>query len=371
MASSKLQRRGFSCRKLFLKLSELAVLSAGGALAAARSSPLRSEPPLIQKRDSRKSDRPFVGMTGATGFIGDYLLRSLVSTGRCEIRALSRSPTDLAATRQGVVWQRGDLSSGRDCDTFVSDLDAVIHLAHANTPLSSLRDWASDALLNLTPTLNLIEALRGQRRRIDLVFASSGGAIYGSRNHLAPFSESDPTNPQSPYGVVKLTIENYLRLAAEEGWLRVSVLRIGNPYGTLLLPERRQGLIGVAMNQVLRGKPVPIYGRPQNVRDYVHLNDVVRIVEICLEPKWPFEIFNVGSGHGVSTEDIVALIEKTIDVPVARREVLGVVDADRLPSWVVLDIQKATETLGWSPQTSLSDGIRRLYRENKRLGGPI
>jgi UDP-glucose 4-epimerase len=323
----------------------------------------------MQKRDGRKSDRPLVGMTGATGFLGGYLLRSLVSTGRCEIRGLSRSPANLPATPQGVVWQRGDLSSGRDSDTFVNGLDAVIHLAHANTPLSSLRDWASDALLNLTPTLNLIEALRRQRRRINLVFASSGGAIYGSRNHLAPFSESDPTNPQSPYGVVKLTIENYLRLAAEEGLSRVSVLRIGNPYGTLLLPERRQGLIGVAMNQVLRGEPVPIYGSPQNVRDYVHLSDVARIVEICLEPKWQFEIFNVGSGRGVSTEDVVALIEKTIGVPVARREVPGVVDAERLPSWVVLDIHKAAETLGWSPQVSLSDGIKRLYRENKIVGG--
>jgi UDP-glucose 4-epimerase len=322
----------------------------------------------MHKRDNRKSDRRLVGMTGATGFLGGYLLRSLVSTRRFEIRALSRSPANPAAAPEGVVWQRGDLSSGRDSDTFVSGLDAVIHLAHANTPLSSLRDWASDALLNLTPTLNLIEALRRQRRQIAIVFASSGGAVYGRRNQLAPFSESDPTNPQSPYGVVKLTIENYLRLAAEEGWLRVSVLRIGNPYGTLLLPERRQGLIGVAMNQVLRGEPVPIYGSSQNVRDYVHLSDVARIVENCIEPKWPFEIFNVGSGHGVSTEEVVALIEKTIGVPVARREVPGVVDADRLPSWAVLDIHKAESMLGWSPQISLSDGIKRLYQENKTLG---
>jgi UDP-glucose 4-epimerase len=320
------------------------------------------------KRDSRNSDRRLVGMTGATGFLGGYILSSLVSTRRYEIRALSRSPANLANTPEDVLWQRGDLSSGRDSDAFVSDLDAVIHLAHANTPLSSHRDWASDALLNLMPTLNLIEALRSQRRQIDLVFASSGGAIYGRRNHLAPFSESDETTPQSPYGVVKLTIENYLRLAAEEGWLRVSVLRIGNPYGTLLLPERRQGLIGVAMNQVLRGEPVPIYGSSQNVRDYVHLSDVARIVESCLEPKWPFEIFNVGSGHGVSTEEVVALIEKTIGTPVSRREVPEVADADRLPSWAVLDIRKAESILGWSPQISLSDGIRLLYRENRTPG---
>jgi UDP-glucose 4-epimerase len=321
---------------------------------------------LIQERNSGESCRRLVGVTGATGFLGDYILRSLVSIGRYQIRALSRSPANPATAPPDVMWQRGDLASTRDCEMFARDLDAVIHLAHANTPLSSHRDWASDALLNLAPTLNLIDALRRRQRRVDVIFASSGGAVYGHRNHGSLFVESDPTHPQSPYGIVKLAIESYLRLAADEGWLRVTVLRIGNPYGTLLLPERRQGLIGVAMNQVLRGEPVPIYGNPQNVRDYVHLSDLARIVERSLEPEWPFEIYNVGSGRGTSTAEIVDLIEKTIGFPVSRREVHGIAGADRLPSWAVLDIGKAGMELGWSPQISLSAGIERLYRENKK-----
>ena len=321
---------------------------------------------MTPERNSGESRRRLIGITGATGFLGDYILRWLVSTGRFEIRALSRTPANLATAPREVVWQRGDLSSARDCDIFARDLGAVIHFAHANTPLSSHRDWAADALLNLAPTLNLIEALRRQRRRIDFVFASSGGAVYGRRTDDAPFLESDPTQPQSPYGVVKLAIENYLRLAVDDGWLRVTVLRIGNPYGTILLPERRQGLIGVAMNQVLHGEPVPIYGNPQNVRDYVHLSDVARIVERCLEPTWPFEIYNVGSGQGASTAQIVDLIEKVVGVPVSRREIPGVIDADRLPSWAVLDITKAATALDWSPQVSLSDGIEQLYRESRK-----
>jgi UDP-glucose 4-epimerase len=325
---------------------------------------------LTPDRSKRDGRRRLVGITGATGFLGDYILRRLVSSGRYEIRALSRSPADPVAAPGEVAWQRGDLSSARDCEIFARDVNLVIHLAHANTPLSSHRDWASDAFLNLTPSLNLIEALRRQKRRIDLVFASSGGAVYGPRSHHTPFLESDPTHPQSPYGIVKLAIESYLRLAADERWLRVTVLRIGNPYGTLLVPERRQGLIGVAMNQVLRGEPVPIYGNPQNVRDYVHLSDLARIVERCFEPTWPFEIYNVGSGRGASTAEIVDLIEKIVGFPVSRREVPGVADADRLPSWAVLDISKAATALGWSPQVSLSEGVERLYRENKKPGKP-
>ena len=319
---------------------------------------------MVQARNSHERRR-LIGITGATGFIGDYLVRWLMASGRYDLRALSRSPADLSAATPGFAWQRGDLASTHDCEEFVGGLDVVIHLAHANTPLSSQRDWASDALLNLIPTLNLLEALRKARRPIALVFASSGGAIYGSRKDRTPFRESDPTYPQSPYGVVKLAIEHYLRLASEEGWLRVTVLRIGNPYGTLLLPERRQGLIGVAMNQALRGKPIPIYGNPQNIRDYVHLSDVARIVELGFDPGWPYEIYNVGSGHGASTAEIVDLIEGAVGAPVSRREASDVPGAHRLPSWAVLDVSKAEKALGWTPQMSLSGGIERLYRESR------
>lgn len=309
------------------------------------------------------ASRRLIGITGATGFLGDHILRHLAEGGRYDIRALSRAPASQAFAPPYVTWERGDLSSPRDCEVFARGLDALVHLAHANTPLSSHRDWASDALLNLTPTLNLIDALRRQRRNIDLVFASSGGAVYGRRSDRSPFRESDPTHPNSPYGIVKLTIENYLRLAAEEDWLRVSVLRIGNPYGTLLPPERRQGLIGVALNQVLRGEPVPIYGDPRNVRDYVSLSDVAAIVERCLSPQKRFDVFNVGSGQGASTEEVIDLIEKTVGHAIERRPLDEIADAARLVSWAVLDIGKAERELGWQPRISLAEGIEQLYRQ--------
>jgi UDP-glucose 4-epimerase len=320
----------------------------------------------MQARNDKKIRR-LIGITGATGFIGDYLLGWLSSSGRYDIRALSRSPAGIPPGMPGVSWQRGDLASTHDCEEFVFDLDVVIHLAHANTPLSSQRDWTSDALLNLIPSLNLIEAMRRARRPIDFVFASSGGAIYGRRDDRTPFREIDPTYPQSPYGVVKLAVEHYLRLAAEEDWLRVTILRIGNPYGKLLAPERRQGLIGVAMYQALRGMPIPIYGNPHNIRDYIHLSDVARIVEFSLEPTWSYEIFNVGSGGGASTAEIVDLIEKSVGSPISLCQAPDVPGADRLPSWAVLDIGKAAKALGWTPQIPLSVGIERLYQDRKDI----
>ena len=313
---------------------------------------------------SASAPRP-IGITGATGFMGKYITRCLLATGRYRIRALSRFAADPESGRKSVEWQRGDLNSPPDCEAFVRGLDAVIHLAHTNTPLSSQRDWAGDAVLNIVPTLNLIEALRKESRPIDLVFASSGGAMYEARAERAPFKESDAAHPASPYGIAKLAIEHYLRLAADQGWLRVTALRIGNAYGTPLPPQRRQGLIGVAMYHVLRGEPVPIYGDPRNVRDWVHLADVAEIVECCLEPQRPFDIFNVGSGRGASTDDILDLIEEAIGRPVGRQRLVDVDGADRLASWAVLDIGKAERELGWRPKVSLESGIARLWREYK------
>jgi UDP-glucose 4-epimerase len=120
------------------------------------------------------------------------------------------------------------------------------------------------------------------------------------------------------------------------------------------------------MNQVFHGDPVHTYGNPQNVRDYVHLSDVARIIERCLDPKWSFEIYNVGSGRCTSTRQILDLIEKVVGIAITRREVPGIANADRLASWTVLDIGKAATVLGWSPLVSLTEGIERLYRENKK-----
>jgi UDP-glucose 4-epimerase len=303
-----------------------------------------------------------IGVTGASGFLGSHLLDHLSASGLYGIHALSRSPVHASQESTGVRWERGDLSSLRDCEQFTGPLNKVVHFAHANTPLSSHRDWASDAALNITPTLNLIEALRRQNRRIDLVFASSGGAVYGHRTGGVPFKETDATHPSSPYGVVKLAIEHYLRLASEEGWLRVTVLRIGNPYGRLLPPERRQGLIGIAINQILRGEPVPLYGDLANIRDYVHLSDMSEAVERSLNPDKPFNIYNVGSGQGASTTDVLDLIERTSGRDAMRRSIEEIPDANRLVSWVVLDIGKAAAELDWRPRISLEAGIAALLR---------
>lgn len=305
-----------------------------------------------------------IGITGASGFLGSYLMKYLMNLEKYELYALSRNilPEKIKSCDK-VVWIEGDLTSNEICADFVKNLDLIIHLAHTNTPLTSNRDISSDTLLNLVPTLNLLQAVRDYGASPHIIYASSGGAIYKPSPNCPSFKESDPCEPSSSYGIQKLTVENYLRLSAEQNWLTATCLRIGNPYGVLLPSERMQGLIGVALNQTLHRQPVKIYGDPNNVRDYVHLEDMCRMFELVIPQQSSFEVYNVGSGRGYSVNQILDLIEKFTGVPVMKEIRQASPTTNQLPSWTVLDISKSYENLAWEPLIKLEQGLKALCEQ--------
>ena len=199
--------------------------------------------------------RTTIGVTGATGLIGSQLVARLAQRPGTKVVALTRTIARAWQT-DNVEWMHGDLASYRDASDFVRGLDVVIHLAHTNTPLTSNDDLPSDAAMNLGLTLTLIQAVRSSPGRCHVVFSSSGGAVYGPPNDARrALTEDDPCEPVNSYGIQKLMGEHYLRLAADEGWLTATVLRIGNAYGVALPRERGQGFLGVAMADHARQIP--------------------------------------------------------------------------------------------------------------------
>lgn len=309
---------------------------------------------------------PTLGITGASGFLGSALLEHLQGREpQMPIRALTRTlHFEQVEGFPDVDWFQGDLLSPSDCEEFVGGLDVVVHLAHVNTPLTSDAHLPSDAASNLVPALNLLQAIRDGGRRPHVVLASSGGALYRPAPGGRPFTEDDPCAPPSSYGIQKLALEHYLRAASEQGWLTATVLRIGNPYGVLLPPQRRQGLIGVALNEFLHGQAIRVFGDPRNVRDYVHLDDMCRMFELTLRTHGSFDVYNVGSGVGHSVEEILALLERILDAPLGIEREPVEEAAQRLPSWVVLDVGKAEAKLGWTPSIAFEEGLRRLCAES-------
>ena len=305
-----------------------------------------------------------IGITGASGFLGSYLLNYLVHLEKYELYALSRTiSSEKTKNFDSVAWIEGDLSSNKICADFVKNLDLIIHLAHTNTPLTSNRDISSDTLLNLVPTLNLLQAVRDYGASPHIIYASSGGAIYKPSLNCQSFKETDPCEPSSSYGIQKLTVENYLRLSAEQNWLTATCLRIGNPYGVLLPSERMQGLIGVALNKTLNRQPVKIYGDPNNVRDYIHLEDMCRMFELVIHQRSSFEVYNVGSGTGYSVNQVLDLIEKFTGILMTKEIWQANQTTNQLPSWTVLDIKKSYENLAWEPLIKLEQGLKALCEQ--------
>ena len=221
----------------------------------------------------------------------------------------------------GVEVLHGDLLSRSDCGRFAASLKLIYYLAHNNTPEDSDFDCAP----------------------------KQDGVFY---------LETDRCAPLSSYGIQKLAAEEYLRLGALKGYLTSTILRVGNAYGTPLSQFRMQGLIGVAVNCVAQGRPVRVFGNPNNVRDYIHLEDLSEIAVRGSIPRQPFSIINVGSGVGHSVLDILRMIEELWGKPID-------IHSDQtwgnwLTDWVVLDNGKAREEFGWTPEIDLRCGIARM-----------
>lgn len=302
-----------------------------------------------------------IGITGCSGMIGSQvLMKILAARPTAPVRCFVRHPR---SHHHGDDVQHfcGDLLSEADCAEFVDGLDTVIHLAQSNNPAASDRHWPSDCAANLLTTLNLLDAVRSAGRPTHFVFASSGGAIYGDHPGVDEYHEDLPCHPLSPYGIQKLTIEHYLRLGVAQGWLTACALRISNAYGAALSPERRQGLIGVAVARHRESKPIDIFGSIDTVRDYIHIDDVATAFLAALEIPSGFCAVNVGSAEGHSVADILQMLEDVSGRKVERRQSDFGSRQFSLTPRIVLSNRLAAERLGWSPRVPLREGIERLW----------
>ncbi len=293
--------------------------------------------------------------------IGGFLLQRLAN--QCpglRFKCLSRS-SHPQVTHSNVEWFMGDLMSEADCAEFVDGLDVVIHLAQSNSPAISDRHWPSDLQGNMVSTLNLLEALRNRKKHFPchMVFASSGGAVYGDGDSSR--NESDLCSPTSPYGIQKLAIEQYIRIGCLQRWLTAVVLRIGNAYGSILPSERRQGFIGVALSRIFENKPVQLYG-PRNVfRDFIHTQDIASAIEKSLMSQSDFEVYNIASGKVTRISEILDIFRQVThkDFQVVESG-FGARIFELMPS-LALSIEKARVQLHWEPEVEIKEGISRMW----------
>ena len=303
---------------------------------------------------------------GGRGFIGSHLVDSLLARGyrvRCFDRPNLVSLSDKLVANENFELFEGDLVSESDVIKALADCEVCFHLACTTLPNSSNLDPVFDVESNVLGTIRLLTHAKDLRLK-KVVFVSSGGTVYGIPKEL-PIPESHPTDPTCSYGISKLVIEKYLNLFRQLHQLNYIVLRISNPYGERQRTVASQGVVAVFLGKILRGEVVDIWGDGSVVRDYVHIDDVVSAFLASLESEIQQGVFNIGSGRGMSLNEVIDTIERVTGRTAVRRY---------LPSRSfdipisVLCVEKARIELGWSAQIEFEDGLRRFstWLENDR-----
>jgi UDP-glucose 4-epimerase len=293
-----------------------------------------------------------VVVTGGTGFLGRPLVRALTAEGH-SVRVLTRRPHEVHV---GTAHPYRDLRDRTALEKALEGADVVFHLAWSSLPQTSNEDPLADCETNLAGGIALLEACRAAGVS-QVVFPSSGGTVYGFTPD-GVVTEETPTDPICAYGISKLAFEKYLALYQRIGGPDYRVLRISNAYGEGQPSDRPQGLIGVALDRMLRDQPITVLGDGTAVRDYVHVDDVVRAFLAAMQPLGASapRVFNVGSGRGYSINEVLEIISGVTGcTPTLKFEPARSCDLDR----VVVSAQRSEETLGWTPSVTLETGVAR------------
>jgi UDP-glucose 4-epimerase len=291
---------------------------------------------------------------GGAGYIGAYLVPQLIAAGR-RVTVLGRSATARYGLPAGAMYVSGDFAQHQLISRLLDTHQEVIHLAYATVPNTSFENPLADLLQNLPPTVQLFS--EAADRGVRLVLVSSGGTVYGEADEL-PIRESHPTKPISPYGVTKLTLENYAYLYAATHGLKFVCVRPSNAYGVGQRPFVGQGFISTAIASALRGIPINIFGELGTVRDYLYVSDLASGIVSALEHGRLSETYNLGSDVGLSNLDVIEAFRPLL------REIGYEVKVENLSDRVfdvkanVLDSTKLREHTGWGRQVELDEGLR-------------
>jgi UDP-glucose 4-epimerase len=292
-------------------------------------------------------------VTGGAGFVGSHLVDAY-----------------LAAGHEVVVVD--DLFTGRrenvnpDCEFHEMDIrdprleglfqrhsfELVSHQAALGNVRASMEDPLSFADVNVRGGVNVLECCRkyGVRK---IVYSSTGGCVYGEPRYL-PADEAHPLQPRDPYGASKASYELYLPVYQMNYGLNYTILRYPNVYGPRQDPFGEAGVIAIFIGQMLRELQPVINGDGEQLRDYVHVSDVV-CANLMVFDTGDNDVFNVGWGKGTSVNQIFHSLKAILAS--SAREVHGPPKLGEIRQ-TYLNAAKAAEVLGWRPTVSLRSGLQ-------------
>ncbi|GAA6742455.1 NAD-dependent epimerase/dehydratase family protein [Thermus antranikianii] len=297
-------------------------------------------------------------VTGGAGFIGSHIVESLLEEG-LEVAVLDNLSTGKRENvPKGVYFYKVDLRDREGLERVFREFRPT-HVSHQAAQASvkvSVENPVLDFEVNLLGGLNLLEAMRkwGAEK---MVFASTGGAIYGEVPEGERAEETWPPKPKSPYAASKASFEHYLSAYGQNYGLKWVSLRYGNVYGPRQDPHGEAGVVAIFSERILKGEPVTLYARrtPGDegcVRDYIYVTDVVRAHNLAL--KALEGIYNVGTGEGHTTQEVLLAVAE------AAGKNPQVNPAPPRPGDLERSVLSPLKLMahGWRPEVDFREGIR-------------
>lgn len=308
-------------------------------------------------------------ITGGAGFIASQIAEAYLAAGHAVTIVDNLSTGRKANIPQGATFVEADIRDAAAMNKLFSStsFDLMSHHAAQMDVRKSVADPVYDASVNVLGVLTLLqECVRTGVKHV--VFASSGGAIYGEQDFF-PADETHPTRPISPYGVAKLTTEQYLFYYYAVFGLNAVCLRYANIYGPRQNPEGEAGVVAIFANRMFAGQEPVINGEGKQTRDYVFVGDVVR-ANVAAVGKTGFHIYNVGTGRETDVNHLFRVIRDAVGstCPEQHGEAKK---GEQLRS--VLSHERIKKELGWTPSVTLEEGLARTvdhFRNALKAGGP-
>lgn len=289
-------------------------------------------------------------VTGGAGFIGSHVVDALLMREHSVVILDDLSSGNARNINGGEFVQRSITEPLTDLfDDY--QFDYVFHLAAQINLRHSIKEPQADAHTNILGSLNILEnCVRTKVKRV--IFSSTGGAIYSPEETL-PFTESSRAAPESPYGLTKLTVENYLNIFNKIHGLQSTVLRYSNVFGPRQNAKGEAGVISIFIERALRNDDLIIFGDGNQTRDFVYVDDVVQANLLALESELS-GVFNVSSNVQHSVNEIAHKIIS--EIPTSSK----IIHADPV-SGEMAHTQLSADKLikaGWKPKWDMDSGIK-------------